>query len=413
MPSPRPVLGIDEIERFIGRRCFQPGAADRIGLELEWLCCGDADSTPPGLHERAKTTTRRLRLESAVTWEPGGQLELSSPPLSTLEAALSASSADLSDVASAFANESIRLLGVGLDPRRPPHRVVHTPRYAAMEAFFDREGTSGRTMMCSTAAVQINLDLDRARDKRRWYLAHAVGPVLAAAFANSPLMDGRPTGWLSTRLAIWSTIDRSRTSLALERAHEPSLAWALYALNAQVMLIRHDDGAFVPVTTGMTFRDWMTRGDVLGYPTLDDLGYHLTTLFPPVRPRGWLELRMIDALPDPWWQVAVAVATALLYDERAAAVAERVTRTTKNLWAEAARVGLRRRDLAAAAQGCFTAAIDALPRLGAAAATVELTREFTARYVSQARSPADDLLQAWKEHGVLSHEQESQEVAWV
>ena len=112
----------------------------------------------------------------------------------------------------------------------------------------------------------------------------------------------------------------------LGSAPDPVEEWLRYALDARVMMIRATPDRFVPIdgplgSGQLTFAAWMQRGHELGWPTLDDFEYHLTTLFPPVRPRGWLELRMIDALPDPWWRVAAAVTTALLEDGDAGAAA--------------------------------------------------------------------------------------------
>ena len=137
---------------------------------------------------------------------------------------------------------------------------------------------------------------------------------------------GAPTGWRSTRLAVWQPIDprRTRSAAALRRRRRVGVD--------RVRARRSGDDDPRPTTTTvspstrpMPFARWIHDGHELGWPTLDDLEYHLTTLFPPVRPRGWLELRMIDALPDEWWPVAVAVTTALLDDPEAADLASRET----------------------------------------------------------------------------------------
>src|SRR5205807_7278180 len=131
----------------------------------------------------------------------------------------------------------------------------------------------------------------------------------------------------------------------------------------------------------LPFAGWMECGHELGWPTLDDFDYHLTTLFPPVRPRGWLELRMIDSLPDPWWRVAAAVATALLEDAAAGAAArEAVTRAgVAHHWRSAARHGLADPALRAAAQAGFRPALPGLGRLGAGRATVGAAEGVPAR----------------------------------
>jgi glutamate--cysteine ligase len=130
---------------------------------------------------------------------------------------------------------------------------------------------------------------------------------------------------------------------------------------------------------------------------LDDLRYHLTTLFPPVRPRGWLELRMIDALPASWWRVATLVTSTLLSDEAAFSVAERATERTAGLSLEAAQAGLNHPGLAAAARRCFDAALSALERYGLAS-TSEV-QAFSERFVEQGRTPADERVARWQTEG--------------
>jgi glutamate--cysteine ligase len=218
--------------------------------------------------------------------------------------------------------------------------------------------------------------------------------VLVAAFANSPLVAGKPTGARSSRQQIWAVLDPTRSAPAWS-VLSPVDAWARYALAARVLLVQAGPEDFQPVGTSLSFARWMSDGHDLGYPTVDDLAYHLTTLFPPVRPKGWLELRMIDSVPDPWWQVAVAVTAALLDDPEAFEAAERICRPVSDCWGEAAAHGLSHPDLASAARSCFAVALDALPRLGLAPETIAATEDFLDRYVSRGRSPADDVLEAW------------------
>jgi glutamate--cysteine ligase len=250
-------------------------------------------------------------------------------------------------------------------------------------------------MMCATAGLQVNLDLgDDLQVAERWHRAHAVGPALAAAFANSPVPDGPLAGWASARLATWFAIDPSRTAppACTERA-EP---WSDYALDAKVMLIRVSDGRYEALDGALSFRSWVADGHPLGYPDADDLDYHLTTLFPPVRPRGWLEVRYLDALPDPWWRVAVAVLTAVIDDADAASAATRAVAGTEGLWVESARHGMADDRLAAAATGCFAAALPALDRIGVDDRTVAAAKEYVERFVSTRRCPGDDAKDGWR-----------------
>ncbi|GAT69882.1 cysteine ligase [Planomonospora sphaerica] len=385
----------DDVYDHVHGICFKTGPPGLTGIESEWLV---TDPARPGEHVPLPRLTAAVQAASplpsgsAVTYEPGGQLELSSPPLPGPAAARRALEADLRHLDPHLAAAGLRRTGYGLDPHRSPLRQLDLPRYTAMEAYFDARNAAGRAMMCCTASIQVCLDIgsDPADARARWRLLHRLGPVLVAAFANSPLWRGRPTGRRSTRQALWAALDPSRSRTVPDGGPDPAAAWARYALDARVMAVRRTDGPWA-VDPGLTFRDWLGGGRY-GRPTADDLDYHLSTLFPPVRPRGWFELRMIDALPEPWWPVPLAVAAALTDDPRAAdACAEAVEPLPPDAWEDAARTGPGGPGLARAARTCFAAARDALPRIGAAD-LVPLVDAYIERYVEPGRCPADDLL---------------------
>lgn len=369
-------------------QCFTPAGSGRVGIEYELLTYPAADRQERVDVEVLRTATDvELPGGSRVTFEPGGQLELSGPPADGAAAAISAMADDLAAVRRAAAGVGVELVGNGIDAVRPPGRIVRSPRYDAMEQYFDHDGPEGRTMMCSTASIQVNIDLgpdDGIDDK--WRAAHGIAPVLAAAFANSPVAAGRRTGLRSARLATWSELDRSRT------ASGGPAAWAERALDADVMLVRLAPDRYVPQAPGLSFRQWVTDGHPLGPPDADDLAYHLTTLFPPVRPRGWFEVRVVDSLPDPWWRVAVVAVAALLDDAVAAEAARAATVGLDGLWRQAAAEGLTHPRLGEAARRCFTAVLDAVPRLGVDTLTADACCEFVDRYVDRGRCPADDVL---------------------
>ena len=418
MPANTRALDEAEARRLVAERGFggpgsSPSGGCRVGVELEWLTVRADDPTRPAdpatVHDVAAALAP-LPGASRITYEPGGQLELSSPALPGL-ASCDALSRDLGVLAPALAGAGVALVAVGLVPGTPRGRVISTPRYDAMEAFFDTDGDAGRTMMRSTAAFQVNVDHGGPDEvERRWRLAQDVGPVLAAAFANSPLAEGRPTGWCSTRLWVWSNLDPGR-SAPVGPGPGPE-AWASYALAARVMLVRRSATEHVALTDGLSFGEWIRHGHDLGWPTVDDLDYHLTTLFPPVRPRGWLELRMIDALPEPWWRVAAAVSTALISDP---AIADEVTAAVapvRDAWAVAARCGLADPALAGAARRCFAAASDSATRRGEDTTTRDLLAEFVDRYVAHGRCPADDRLDSYRRGGSLVPAPEGVVHAW-
>lgn len=387
-----------DVDGFVTRTCFKTGPPGQVGIESEWFV---HDVAAPAAHVpldrlvRLAADAGPLPGGSALTFEPGGQLELSTACGENLTRALDLLDGDLHHLDKLLTDRGLRRVGVGLDPMRPATRINDASRYAAMEAFFDVDGPDGRVMMASTASVQVCLDAgaDAADVASRWTLANSLTPVLIAAFANSPLRHGLPTGFACSRQDVWSRIDPTRTARPL--GADPAEAWARYALDARVLLVRRDPGPWVP-RPGMTLREWVAGGTPWGRPTYDDLAYHLSTLFPPVRPRGWLELRAIDALPDELWPVAVAVATALVEDPRAADTGRDATAGLGDHQHRAARAALRDRDLRRAAERCFAAALGALPRLGAAPALVDLVDDYAERYVAAGRTPSDDLLDDWR-----------------
>ena len=166
---------------------------------------------------------------------------------------------------------------------------------------------------------------------------------------------------------------------------DPVTAWADYVLDARLMLQRRESGDWT-AQPGRTFRAWLEDDD---RPTPEDLAVHMTTLFPPVRPRGWFEVRYLDAQPWRWWPVPVAVLTALLDDPVASAVAEEACAGLDD-WESAARDGLASPGLRDAALACFDAALPAMGRSAEDPALVALVTAFRDRYVSRGRSPADD-----------------------
>lgn len=405
VPAPEAILSARDL-RAVTDECFRPSFEGRVGIEVEWLVVPFDDPRRP-----VPFPTVREALEAAephldgcrLTFEPGGQVELSSNAQLGVDAACRSVAHDASLVRSALDAQGLELVGSGLDPLRPRRRVVDTPRYRAMERYFAPEWPAGASMMCGTASVQVNLDVGSAHDvETRFRRAHALGPTLAAAFANSPLQDGRPTGWRSTRLAIWFALDSTRSApVACDRPARD--AWERYVLDSRVMLVRRGDDSYEPVVDPLSFGAWMRGDGSAGYPTVEDLRYHLTTLFPPVRPRGWLEFRMIDSLPDPWWRVPVAVTAALLDDSEAAERATHAVHRTRGLWREAACHAVHHPRLGRSARDCFAAALDALPRLGASDGTCELVAEYRDRYLARGRCPADEQLAAWTRDGFPTH----------
>jgi glutamate--cysteine ligase len=252
--------------------------------------------------------------------------------------------------------------------------------------------------MCNSSSVQVCLDAGDDSDgwggyRQRWWLADAIGPVLLAAFANSP-RTRRGTRWVSYRQALRFGTDATRTR-APRRTADPRDDWARYALGAKVALIAEPEPLPWLVPSGLTMKSWL-RGHGPRPVTLDDLERHLGTLVPPVRPRGYLEFRMIDQQPGDGWVVPLAVVTALLDDPIAAETAAAATEPLRSPlrrhrdWVLSARQGLADGQLASAALTCFDAAAEALARRGVAPHVRVMVESFIERYVARGRCPADD-----------------------
>jgi glutamate--cysteine ligase len=387
----RPITRRDVIEHLRAHDCAPSDGPVKVGLEQEWHTY---DLAQPGRHVRpdevlgAATDGGPLTCGSTITVEPGGQVELATPPADPWWCALDALRIDGAEVRRRLADAGMAVLGAGIDPFREPARTLTKPRYDAMQAYFDEWGPEGRRMMSSCASIQVNIDSGDADTlARRWDVAHRIGPAVAAAFACSPAPLHR-----SERLLMWNTMDPTRTKpvLASGRLAED---WSDYVLAARLMLIHDDDDACTPVAVPMSFGEWVDEGIAERRPTLADLEYHCTTLFPPVRPRGWLEVRWLDCLPAGLAEVASAAITAVLVDEEAseAAVAACAAVDRVASWTTTASLGTRDPDLAAAGAATLVAAAEALDRTGAPPRWAEAVADAGCRWPAKGRSPADDL----------------------
>jgi glutamate--cysteine ligase len=393
----------EEAEVYVASICFKHGPPKLLGAELEWVvqhsgnphrplqACHLADAlgphAPPSLVPENPQTP--LPHGSTVTVEPGGQLEISSPPCASLTELIATVDGDIAALTDLLDPAGLVLTGSGSDPHRPSRRLIDIPRYAAMEATFDRIGPMGRAMMCSTAAVQVCLDAGTPGEvAERWAALHDLGPVLLAAFANSPWLSGVRTGWASSRMRAWFALDPVRTRPGPVHI-DPATDWARRALDTPLLCRRRPCGSW-DVPRGVTFADWLS-GALPGPPSTADLDYHLTTLFPPVRPHGHLEVRYLDAQPTGQWLVPVAVVAALLADPAVTSAAREACAPVTGRWLEAARAGLRDARLAAAAIRVFDLACGALAVLDASDGVRLLVEEITERRVNRGRCPADDL----------------------
>jgi ergothioneine biosynthesis glutamate--cysteine ligase EgtA len=384
---------LDTARDQVVSKALRPSVTGTVGLELEFHV---VDRRRPAARVGWSRLIDLLATVPAppsgsrVTVEPGGQVELSSPPVDGVGAAVRVLQRDTAALSASLAGAGLLLASVGADPAREVRRMSPAGRYVAMERHFTAIGAAepGRTMMCATAALQVNLD---AGPESGWSarvgLMHLLGPVLVAMSACSPLISGEASGWRSMRQQAWGQIDRARCGPLLDRG-EPAEQWARYALVAPVMLTRDPaTGAVQPVTRRVPFAAWVTGAAPLAdrRPTAADLDLHLTTLFPPVRLRGFLELRCLDAVPLRWWPGLAGLVATLLDDPHAAEVAVDACQPAAGAWTAAARDGLQDPVIARAATRCAEVAVERCP--------TDLRRqvEAYAEMVTDGRSPGDEL----------------------
>jgi glutamate--cysteine ligase len=362
-------------EGYVVSICFKHGPPRRYGVELEWTVHHADDPARPldrsvlrrALRSHAPATLAPhdtpapLRHGSIVTVEPGGQVELSTAPHDSVAGLLHATSRDIDQVSALLADAGLVRGDQAVDAHRPPTRLLQTPRYSTMEAAFDRIGSHGSRMMCSTAGLQVCLDVGTAdRLPARWAALNGLGPVMIALFANSAAVDEHGEAWESARMRSVLGTDSCR-SLPLPTTDDPAAAWAAHVLDTPLLCLRRP-GPCWDAPPGVTFADWID-GALPTPPTTDDLDYHLSTLFPPVRPRGYFEVRYLDAQPDRAWVTPVVLLTALMADERTVDSVVEATAPLSGRWYAAARQGLAHPDIAAAAHQVLDLGASALDGL--------------------------------------------------
>jgi glutamate--cysteine ligase len=320
-----------------------------------------------------------------LTFEPGGQLEYSSPPCRSPGALLSLLRSVVPPLRSAAADEGITLLALGIDPANPIEDaplLLHSRRYARMAEYLERRGVAGARMMRQTASFQLSLDAGHER-WLRWRVLNAAAPCFVAVFANSSVYEGAPTGCPSMRAQVWRALDPARTGLPWGRASVER--YLEFALDGPALLLPAVNGEYLP------FGEWLTRARV----SIVDWHDHLTTLFPEVRPRGHFELRSPDAVAPEWYAAPLALAVGITgYPRALRAAADLLGEPDPALLERAGRLGLRDPVLARTASDLATIALEgcaALPSGYFPRSDLERAREFFNRYTRRERSPADEL----------------------
>jgi glutamate--cysteine ligase len=321
-----------------------------------------------------------------LTFEPGGQLEYSSPPCRSPSALLALLRSVVLPLRAAAAGEGITLLAVGIDPANDIEGAplfLRTKRYERMAEYLARRGPAGARMMRQTAAFQVALDLDD-EPWLRWQMLNAAAPYVVAIFANSSVYAREQTGCASARAQVWRALDPARTGLPYG-SRAPVETYLDFALAAPAILL--------PAVRGEhpRFGEWLPRAKL----TLDEWHDHLTTLFPEVRPRGHFELRSADAVDPQWYAAPLALAVGLTYEPRALrAAADLLGTPDLGLLDRAGRAGLRDPGLASTAVDLVQIALEGCAGLGPGyfhPSDLEQARTFFDQYTRRGRCPADDL----------------------
>lgn len=279
----------------------------------------------------------------AISLEPGGQFELSGAPLESLHQTCAETNAHLAQVGEIARPLGIGFLGLGFAPTWRLDQVPRMPksRYAIMSNYMPKVGRLGLDMMYRTCTIQVNLDYaDEADMVKKLRVGLALQPIATAIFANSPLTEGKPNGFLSYRGEIWRDTDNDRAG-GLPIAFEPGFGFERYiewVLDVPMYFVKRGD-TYHDVS-GQSFRTFMTEGlpALPGErPTFGDWNNHLSTVFPDVRLKRYLEMRGADG--GPWRRICALPAfwVGLLYDEASLDQAAELVSD----WTEAERTALR------------------------------------------------------------------------
>jgi glutamate--cysteine ligase len=350
-----PIASTDELIAHLAEGC-KPEDAFRIGTEHEkFPFFIDGNAPVPYAGERSISAlldgmARMLGWEpiidaghiiglveptgqGAISLEPGGQFELSGAPLETIHQTCRESNAHLAQLREIAEPLGIRFLGLGGSPKWSLAQTPRMPksRYDIMTAYMPKVGTQGLDMMYRTCTIQVNLDFSSENDMRRkMQVSTRLQSVATALFANSPFTEGKPNGLLSWRGDIWRDTDNNRAGL-LPFVFEKNFGFANYvewALDVPMYFVMRE-GRYHDCTH-VTFRQFMNGALKKelpdGLPTMGDWANHLSTMFPEVRLKRFLEMRGADG--GPWRNICALPAfwVGLLYDGTALDAAEDMTR---------------------------------------------------------------------------------------
>jgi glutamate--cysteine ligase len=409
----------------------KPRAQWRIGTEYEKVAVRRADghavpfSGPRGIEallrrladrygwspiEEGGRTVALAGKKAAVTLEPGGQLELSGELCESVHCAQAEFAEHIGQIVTLGDELDIAFLGLGMQPMTRVAEFERVPkrRYGIMWPHMARVGTLGQRMMTQTATVQVNLDYESEADAMlKMRVGMGITPLLTALFANSPLSDGDLNGYASFRGHIWTDTDPARCGL-LPFVFRPAAGfedYVDYALDVPMYFIVRDGEWFD--MTALTFRQFWTDGYRAHRATMADWNAHLTTLFPEVRLKGYIELRAADSQSPELMLAVPALAKGVFYDadclqatwdlvkgwswEERLALYHAVHR-------QALQARIRRLQLSEIARELLAIAVEGLHRqhaLNAGGQDESIYLERLEHLVRHGRCPADAIIEKW------------------
>ncbi|HKT52992.1 MAG TPA: glutamate--cysteine ligase [Caulobacteraceae bacterium] len=350
----RPPLRFEDLAQRLASGC-KPKAEFRVGAEHEKFVfrLGTHEPVPFGADDQGRGGIQALltgverfgwagvyedgpnghalialvRGGAGITLEPGGQFELSGAPLETVHDVCEEISQHLSETKHVAGELGLGFLALGFAPQwtRAQIPVMPKGRYAIMRSYMPKVGGRGLDMMFRTCTVQANLDFSSEADMvAKFRLSLALQPIATALFANSPFVEGRPSGLLSSRAQVWADTDADRTGM-VPFVFEKGFGfetYARYALDVPMYFVKRDE-RYIDAS-GQSFRAFMA-GELPALPgerpTMKDWDDHLSTLFPEVRLKTYLEMRGADAGPKERLCALTALWMGLLYDDAALAAA--------------------------------------------------------------------------------------------
>ncbi len=377
-----------------------------LGDELKWKQKTEPKENSPG---QVVVTLLELPEGDNVSFEPGGQVEISSKPYASQVEMVSRVRQLRTQITTALGFHGVNLVGIGYNPIATTDQVglqMAKKRYRAMDAYFETIGPYGRQMMRQTCTVQVCLDFgsDQETMAKRFWVGQMIAPIAAAIFANSPIVNRKPAGIVGHRSKIWRNIDSSRTGLLFPKsklmdsltAQACVETYERFLLESKVIFIQALD---YEVPKNLTFGTWLAEGYKGIFPNEADLELALSLLFSEVRPRGFFEFRSVDNQHPVWQFVPTVFWSTLMYSEGALNQAWELLAPLQSRLPELLKrseQGLKDPELSSLSQRLVAIVEQHLETLPTAFRdkTIEHDfRRFCDRYTLKGRTPGDELIE--------------------